>query len=119
MTDPRHEASEHDQNLADISDRNSVSASDRRSRSAIADAGRSKATHPPDETAEETRRRPPPHRRDADTRPTGTPTSDRHATETAHQWEDEHPEPGSAAAAHVPASGGTAAGSPSIRARRY
>jgi len=23
-------------------------------------------------------------------RPTGTPTSDRHATETAHTWEDEH-----------------------------
>jgi hypothetical protein len=27
--------------------------------------------------------------REHDERPTGTPTSDRHATETAHQWEDE------------------------------
>ena len=33
--------------------------------------------------------RPPSHERDDDARPTGSPTSDRHATETAHQWEDE------------------------------
>ncbi|MEA2740847.1 MAG: hypothetical protein QOH05_4154 [Acetobacteraceae bacterium] len=31
----------------------------------------------------------PPHERGIEERPTGTPTSDRHATETAHQWEDE------------------------------
>jgi hypothetical protein len=31
----------------------------------------------------------PPNNREHDERPTGTPTSDRHATETAHQWEDE------------------------------
>ena len=31
----------------------------------------------------------PSHRRDEEARPKGTPTSDRHATETAHQWEDE------------------------------
>jgi hypothetical protein len=33
---------------------------------------------------------PPPapsHRRPVEARPTGTPNSDRHATETAHQWE--------------------------------
>jgi hypothetical protein len=33
----------------------------------------------------------PPHQRGIDERPTGTPTSDRHATETAHQWEHEQP----------------------------
>jgi hypothetical protein len=32
----------------------------------------------------------PSHARDVGERPTGTPTSDRHAAETAHQWEDEH-----------------------------
>jgi hypothetical protein len=32
----------------------------------------------------------PSHRRDIDEKPTGTPTSDRHAAETAHQWEDEN-----------------------------
>ena len=31
----------------------------------------------------------PSHERAMDERPTGTPTSDRHATETAHQWENE------------------------------
>ena len=31
----------------------------------------------------------PPHNRNIDEQPTGTPTSDRHATETAHQWEHE------------------------------
>ncbi len=35
----------------------------------------------------------PSHQRGDDARPTGTPNSDRHATETAHQWEDEtHPQ---------------------------
>ena len=29
----------------------------------------------------------PSHARSIDERPTGTPTSDRHAAETAHQWE--------------------------------
>jgi hypothetical protein len=34
----------------------------------------------------------PPHQREIHERPTGTPTSDRHAAETAHQWEhEEHP----------------------------
>jgi hypothetical protein len=31
----------------------------------------------------------PSHKRDIEERPTGTPNSDRHATETAHHWEDE------------------------------
>ena len=30
-----------------------------------------------------------PDERDMDERPTGLPTSDRHATETAHKWEHE------------------------------
>jgi hypothetical protein len=40
------------------------------------------------------RRKPPAsHSRGDESRPTGTPTSERHATETAHQWEDEeHPQ---------------------------
>ena len=37
----------------------------------------------------DTDRRPPSHQRDDDARPTGYPTSDRHAAETAHAWEDE------------------------------
>ena len=32
----------------------------------------------------------PSHRRNTDEQPTGTPTSDRHGTETVHHWEDEH-----------------------------
>jgi hypothetical protein len=36
----------------------------------------------------------PSHQRGMDERPTGTPTSDRHAAETAHQWEhEEQPRP--------------------------
>jgi hypothetical protein len=31
----------------------------------------------------------PSHQRDKHEKPTGTPTSDRHATETAHHWENE------------------------------
>jgi hypothetical protein len=33
--------------------------------------------------------RSPPHERGDDARPTGTPHSDRHASETAEQWEDQ------------------------------
>jgi hypothetical protein len=33
--------------------------------------------------------RPASHERDKDCRPKGRPIDDRHATETAHQWEDE------------------------------
>jgi hypothetical protein len=33
--------------------------------------------------------RPASHKRDPGERPTGLPTWDRHATETAHSWEDE------------------------------
>jgi hypothetical protein len=32
----------------------------------------------------------PSHKRNMDEKPTGTPTSDRHAAETAHHWEDEN-----------------------------
>jgi hypothetical protein len=31
----------------------------------------------------------PPHEREIEEQPTGLPSSDRHATETAHQWEHE------------------------------
>jgi hypothetical protein len=34
----------------------------------------------------------PSHVREVEARPTGHPTSDRHAAETAHYWEDEVPE---------------------------
>jgi len=38
------------------------------------------------------RPRKAPHDRSDDERPKGTPTHERHATETAHQWEhEEHP----------------------------
>jgi hypothetical protein len=36
-------------------------------------------------------RQNPPHQRGDEARPTGYPTSDRHAAETAHQWESEIP----------------------------
>ena len=36
-----------------------------------------------------TKHRPPSHQRGEDARPLGTPTSDRHAAEVAHGWEDE------------------------------
>jgi hypothetical protein len=32
----------------------------------------------------------PPHERDGEARPKGTPTHERHATETVYQWEDEN-----------------------------
>jgi hypothetical protein len=35
------------------------------------------------------RPRQAPHKRDDDTRPKGTPNHDRHAAETAYQWEHE------------------------------
>lgn len=38
-------------------------------------------------------RRGPPHERGDDARTLGTPTHDRHATETAHVWEDEEKPP--------------------------
>lgn len=34
-------------------------------------------------------KKPPPQERDPESKPTGTPTSDRHATETTHQREDQ------------------------------
>jgi hypothetical protein len=67
-TEPRSEQ-DHDKTLED-----SFPASDSPASSGITGAGT------PDK---------PPHRRQPEERPTGTPTSDRHATETAHQREDE------------------------------
>ncbi|HUB43408.1 MAG TPA: hypothetical protein VMB73_00355 [Acetobacteraceae bacterium] len=37
--------------------------------------------------------RPPSHKRDDDSRPKGTPTHERHASETAHAWENDHHPP--------------------------
>ncbi len=37
--------------------------------------------------------RQPPHERDEESRPKSTPTHDRHAAETAYQWEDEEQPP--------------------------
>jgi hypothetical protein len=59
----------HDKTLED-----SFPASDPPANSGIAGA------EPPDR---------PSHQRNVGEKPTGTPTSDRHATETAHHWEQE------------------------------
>ena len=45
-------------------------------------------TGPTGDRKPEANRRDPRERRE-DERPKGRPTSDRHATQTAHQWEDE------------------------------
>jgi hypothetical protein len=58
----------------------SFPASDPPSHSGITGAGK-----PGDRPA----KRHPSRNRSDHARPTGMPTSDRHATETAHQWEDE------------------------------
>ena len=49
------------------------------------------ASDPPTSSGMTGVRRPekPSHQRHKEERPTGTPTSDRHATETAHHWEDD------------------------------
>lgn len=64
----------------------SFPASDPPSHSGITGVG-----HPPPDTKtpDRDKARPPSHERGTDARPTGLPTSDRHATETAHGWEDE------------------------------
>jgi len=59
----------------DRASKDSFPASDPPSRSGITGAGRPAKR--------------PSRDRDADAKPTGTPTSDRHATETAHQREDQ------------------------------
>lgn len=74
----------HDQRMDDTIE-DSFPASDPPSRSAITGVGK------PRPRAERTRRteRVPSHQRGEHERPTGHPTWDRHATETAHSWEDE------------------------------
>ena len=49
------------------------------------------ASDPPSNSGVTGAQRPdkPSDERNTAEQPTGTPTSDRHATETAHQWEDE------------------------------
>ncbi len=66
----------------------SFPASDPPANTGITGAG--KTDTPPDELGHEHHDRPSAER-GTDARPTGTPTSDRHATETAGQWEDESP----------------------------
>jgi hypothetical protein len=74
----------HDQRMDDTIE-DSFPASDPPSFSAITGVGKPRHHH------ERTRRteRVPSHQRGAHERPTGHPTWDRHATETAHSWEDE------------------------------
>jgi hypothetical protein len=70
--------------LLDETSSDSFPASDPPSHSGITGAGQ-----PGEQRA---RRKQPSSDRGDHARPTGLPTSDRHATETAHQWEDEeHP----------------------------
>lgn len=59
-----------------------------------ANSGITGAEPPKRGTGEKAGRKPSSHQkpsseRDTAERPTGTPTSDRHATETAHAWADE------------------------------
>lgn len=63
----------------------SFPASDPPAHSGITGVGRRETT--PRQTDRD--ERPPSHERDDHARPTGLPTSDRHAAETAHAWEDE------------------------------
>ncbi len=69
----------------DSTGKDSFPASDPPSHSAVTGVGRK------DDGAGQTddNDRPAPHERDDDSRPTGLPTSDRHAQETAHHWEDQ------------------------------
>ncbi len=82
MMTPEHSGAKDDR--LDETSADSFPASDPPSHSGI--TGAEKPGHRP-------ARQPQPSRQRSDhARPTGLPTSDRHATETAHQWEDEeHP----------------------------
>jgi hypothetical protein len=62
----------------------SFPVSDPSSHSGITDVAGRRPTDRPDESP-----RPPSHQRGHDSRPTGHPTWERHAVETAHHWEDE------------------------------
>ena len=71
-------------------------AADRRHDVAVEDSF--PASDPPSQSGivgprvgEENSKRGASHQRDDDDRPKGTPSDDRHATETAHAWEDEAP----------------------------
>ncbi len=85
MNAERHPGKSEQEQHVDRTVEDSFPASDPPSHSGITGAGR------PANRSD--RRREPTHQRNDDARPTGTPNSDRHAMETAHQWEDEtHPQ---------------------------
>ena len=85
MASDRRDKSRTSEERLDDTIADSFPASDPASHSGVTGAG-----HP----GGKSRRQPPPSsKRGSEARPSGTPNSDRHATETAHQWEDEeHPQ---------------------------
>jgi hypothetical protein len=87
MTRPRQHKSErgHERRLDDtVAD--SFPASDPPSHSPVTGVGGRRKS----KDAAPGKARSPSDQRGHDARPTGLPTWDRHATETAHSWEDEH-----------------------------
>lgn len=88
-----HEHNQKEGRLDDTID-DSFPASDPPSNPGISGVGkrhRTEKPHPTEERAKEGERDKarPSHQRDEHARPTGHPTSERHATETVHKWEDE------------------------------
>ncbi len=86
---PDHQGQE-DQHV-DTSANDSFPASDPPSHSGITGVRRKPASGEKPQQANQAPsqdNRPPPHEREQESRPTGLPTWDRHATETAHTWED-------------------------------
>ncbi len=86
---PQKPVRRHDQRLDDtIAD--SFPASDPPSHSGVTGVGGGRGAQVPrSKSNRSSGDRAPSHERGHDARPTGHPNSDRHATETAHCWEDE------------------------------
>jgi 4-alpha-glucanotransferase len=88
----RHDSKRKEEQRVDTAANDSFPASDPPSHSGITGVRRkpaagARSAHANPAASQDNR--PPPHERGQDSRPTGQPTSDRHATETAHSWEDE------------------------------